>query len=149
MRIPVFIRLKDIPSADSIRVLLTEMADSGASITCRQMFAQLSVMPPAVRLAENLAVELAIISHVPVQKILTDGLLDSEREALLELEDVGISFGSLACAHGLLNLRERHFMVKSMRGFFYKHRLDTENYIKVSAIHRKGEDYVNTEKQQS
>ena len=131
MRTPRFIHLAGNPNKQSIRLFLSELVEIGVSKSTGALFASLAVVTPAVRLADNLARELAILSQFPVRKIVVDGLMDCETAALLELEDIGASDGALATAHGLLNLRERHFLAKSMRGFFSKHRADTSGYLDI------------------
>lgn len=131
MRAPTFIRLEGDPDADDIRKFLYELVERQVSIPTGKLFASLSLLKPARRLAENLARELAILSQRSVHKIVSDGLMESETAALLELEDCGMSLSNLTVAHGLLNIRERHFLAKSMRGFFSKHR-ELTGYLSLS-----------------
>lgn len=73
---------------------------------------------PHRRLSANLHVMLDRMAVTQIKNVLDDGLTDEEKAALLELELRGASDEMLGVAHGLLNVHERWFMLKSVGSKF-------------------------------
>lgn len=75
-------------------------------------------LSPRVRLAANLKNLLGCLSQDSVINVLASGLSDTETQALLDLEDAGVSEGTLAIAHGLLHISERQELVPTLSRSF-------------------------------
>lgn len=89
----------------------------------RTMFNNLGTMEPTIRLTRNLKIILSILSTTPIQNVLWEGVLESERLALLDLEHVKAPVGLKATAQGLLNLNERMHLVESVKEVYRRARL--------------------------
>ena len=114
-------------TSEDIRMLLTALADEEAcSQSTRELFGSLGLLPPSIRLAENFSRLMSIMAIRPVTKVLQDGLLAIEREALLELERLDFSIAVRKVAHNLLNVKERQQVNKQLCGYFgrMRHALD-------------------------
>jgi len=131
MDVPEFIYLKGPPTKEDIRCLLTELADKGASSKTIKLFGSLSLTPPAGRLAIGIAQATSILSEQPIHSILEDGVLQEERDALLELDVLQFSKRARKTARGLLCVKERWIFSKSVRGFFNRARADNESYFNL------------------
>ena len=73
---------------------------------------------PHKRLTINFHVMLERMAVAQIRNVLEDGLMDEEKEALLELELRGASDELLGIAHGVLNVHERWFLLKSIGSKF-------------------------------
>jgi hypothetical protein len=82
------------------------------------VFIPLMSVSPHRRLATNLGRMLDRMAVVQIRNVLEDGLSEDEQKALLELELHEASDTFLGVAHGLLNVHERWFLLKSVGSKF-------------------------------
>jgi hypothetical protein len=130
--IPEFIYLKDAyPSSDDIRFLLYELKEKEASRVTINLLAALSIMSPSCRLVLNFTSVLQCMSQRQIKTILEDGLLPAEKTALIELDEKEFSYRARATARLLMDVKERWFLSKSIRGFFRSRRDRTDGYIQI------------------
>ena len=87
------------------------------------LWTDLVAMKPPERLTRNLKVVLGILGRGPIQSILWDGVLESERLMLLELEHIKAPVELKATAQGLLNLNERMHFLESVKEMYRLERL--------------------------
>jgi len=83
-----------------------------------EMFLSLMSMSPCKRLAANLHFTLERMTTTHIRNVLEDGLSEKEKSALLELELHSAPDELLSVAHGLLNVHERWFLMKSIGSKF-------------------------------
>lgn len=112
---PKKVRADTNPSREKICMLL-KFADARCERTgpFYDVLLPLATTSPVQRLTANLYRMLQLTEINEVRDILADGLTGVERQALLELELHGASDELLSIAHGLLNVHERWFLLKSV-----------------------------------
>jgi hypothetical protein len=98
------------------------------------VFIPLMSMPPYRRLAMNLGRMLDRMAGVQIRNVLEDGLAAEEQAALLELELHEASDTILGVAHGLLNVHERWFLLKSVGSKFRAAAESSMEYVQPSDL---------------
>ena len=97
-------------------VFAAKRCEQGGSVF--SVFIPLISIPPRRRLEANLRVMLNQMAIVQIRNVLDDGLTSEEKTALLELELHKASDELLGVAHGLLNVHERWYLLKSVGSKF-------------------------------
>lgn len=115
---PEFLTIEHEPTLEEIRSLLHELKEVGVTERTGRLFASMSLLKPAERLATNLGALASIMAEQNVTNVLEDGLLFDERSALLELDVQGVTIESRITARALLHVKERWFVAKATSGFF-------------------------------
>lgn len=128
---PEFIVVKTKPKSSEIRILLREMEEKGADEDTVKLFAALAVTRPAMRLAGNMHTMIEILKERPIRRILSDGLMEYETAALIDLDRRYFSKESREVAHALLNVKERWIAFKTMSGVFRRFRNMDEGFLNV------------------
>lgn len=133
MKIPVpeFLHLTRDPTDDDIRYLLKEMIDKGVTDGAARLISELATMKPVNRLSNNFTKTLAVLNEYPIRKILEDGLMYDEYITLIELDNKKFSERSRITARSLMSVKERWFLVKSVRGFYNKLRGKQDGYLEI------------------
>jgi hypothetical protein len=98
-------------------LFMQRQCDSEKGPAVRALLSLMTLLPPK-RLALNLRIMLERMTTLQIRNVLEDGLRDEEKAALLELELRGASDELLGVAHGLLNVHERWFLLKSVGSKF-------------------------------
>ena len=135
---PGFIYIDHTVTVEEIRMFLTAMVDEPCSKSTLELFGSLSLLPAAVRLAENLSRFMAVLAVRPVTNILVNGLLELERQALLELERLDFSVQLRGIAHNLLNIKERFQLNRQICGYFGRMRHALDGHITLGEEHDEG-----------
>lgn len=120
--VPEYIHIDRDPTLEDIRSLLRELGDRGVSDKTSALFANLAVIQPNFRMALNLKKALNIVAEKKVFDVLDDGLMDTEAEALIELDRKHFSDEARATARSLLNVKERWLLSKALSGVFSRSR---------------------------
>ncbi len=106
------------PTMDELDKLRFACRDHGVSEKTKLVLARLASYPPTVRLVVNLKTIAGLMVDGPIHNILSEGLLPEERAALVELDMCGLSTHAREIAHGLLNVHERWYVMKSVGRMF-------------------------------
>ncbi|HHA18904.1 MAG TPA: hypothetical protein ENK70_04280, partial [Methylophaga sp.] len=106
---PEFLFIDKDATTDDIRNLLEEMTLVGVSDQTAQLFGSLSILSPVDRLSLNITKIVSILREREIKSndVLNDGLLDVERDALLELDVQGFTDDVRITARCMLNVKER------------------------------------------
>jgi hypothetical protein len=83
-----------------------------------KLFVTLCDIPPAARLSRNLKVVLTVLAEQPLTSVLTNGLTETEKLALLDLEHLHAPPTIRAIAQGLLNVRERQQLADALQEMY-------------------------------
>jgi hypothetical protein len=75
-------------------------------------------MPPAARLSRNHKTVLAMLADRAVRNVLSDGLTETEKLALRDLEHLHAPPKIRAVAQGLLNVQERQQLVDAVQEIY-------------------------------
>jgi len=117
--VPDYIEIDTDATEQDIRDLLQEAKDKRVSDKSWQMLLTLSFIEPAYRLALNMKKTLNMMAERRVSAdILADGLTDSEKAMLVELDQRYLSPDARRTARCLLNVKERWLLRKSTYGLF-------------------------------
>lgn len=119
-------------STAALKQLGRELREHKVSVKTRLLLARLAMYPPPIRLMVNLKRLLECFIHGPIYNVLIEGLTETERRALIELDTCGISTESREVAHGLLNVHERFIAMRSLRGFFKAACAAKDEYLSMS-----------------
>ena len=105
---------------DELRDLGEECRKHRVSEATRFILAQLASYPPPIRLTVNLKTLLGLLAENdrPKLNVLNDGLMPDEYAALVELDMKGLPSHSREIAHGLFNVHERWFLMKTTHRLF-------------------------------
>lgn len=83
---------------------------------------RLAKMLPAVRLTVNIKTTLDLLTAKNIETILVEGLTDDERNALIEIDKLGVSQSSRETAHSLMDLDERLAVVSALNTIYRNRR---------------------------
>jgi hypothetical protein len=98
------------------------------------LFGSLASYPPPLRLAFNLKKFLGCTVLHEVTNILSEGLTDDERSALLELDQAGLSIRIREIAHGLLNVHERWTLYRKLSKMFREARVHKDEFEQLKPL---------------
>lgn len=87
-----------------------------------KLFATLCEIPPAARLTRNLKVVLTVLADAALAAVLTNGVTEAEKLALLDLEHLHAPPTIRAIAQGLLNIRERQQLADMLQEIYRNER---------------------------
>jgi len=102
------------------------------------LFKSRSMLSDKFRLAANLKNLLGCAAKVgsTISNVLEDGLSDNEFQALIDLEDAGVSSGALCVAHALLDISARQELTPAISETFNNHPLggflDEEDFLRIN-----------------
>jgi hypothetical protein len=102
------------PSRDDMRKMFMHLHDKDVSAATMMLLSARASLAPDVRLAVNVRNALARMVNSPVDRVLHSGMLQEEREALVELDTVGVEEWACEIAHGLFNVYERWRVMKAL-----------------------------------
>lgn len=120
---PEYLHIDIEPTQDAIRSLLRYMVEVKVSSFTAKLFGTLAALHPRDRLMLNLRKATDILVRHKVRDVLKDGLIDGERDALLELDLRDCPEDLRKTARSLLNVKERWIMSKCLSGVFNRARM--------------------------
>lgn len=135
-----FFYLSEDATTEYIEHLLGELRLRVASLETASLFGRLAMMPPSERLAYNIGITADILSRRAIDRVLVDGLLPEEFDALWELEAVYSTLSKIV-ARLLLNVKERYTLSSRLGGYFYKYRMFYGGYLDVSNLTTEAKDF--------
>lgn len=119
MSVPDYIEIDSDATKEDIRSLLEEARDRRVNGSSLQMLVTLALIEPQYRLALNLKKVIGILAERKMSAdIMLDGLTDSEKNMLVDLDRCHLSPAARCAARCLLNVKERWLLRKSVSGLF-------------------------------
>lgn len=125
---------RSFPNAGEIQEFLKVLRTLRTSAQTKELFVRLASYPPELRLAMNLKTFLGMNALHEVKNILSDGLTDIERKALVELDSSRASVRIREIAAGLLNVHEKWIAIRALGKSFREARAAHGQYVVLKPL---------------